>query len=61
VHLEVRIPLQSIDGDERRAIPRGEPLFRAAIAPNFPGRANQLRELLVGDTTAQRTPQVRAV
>ena len=48
VHLQVRIALQAIDRNERRAVARREPLFGAAIAAHFPRRANQLRELLVG-------------
>jgi len=47
MHFEVRISPQSIDGNEWRAVTRREPLFRAAIASNFPRGANQVSKLLV--------------
>ena len=51
----------AIDGNERRAIARGQTLLGAAIAAHFPRRANQLRELIGGGAGAQRPAQVGAV
>jgi hypothetical protein len=46
VHLEVRVAAQPIHWDERRPVTRSEPFFGAAVAPDFPRRANQLGQMI---------------
>ena len=55
VHLEVRIPSQRIDRDERRAVARGESIFGAAIAASLPGSTNQRGQFGRRRPAAQRT------
>src|SRR5262249_30532131 len=60
VHFQVWVPPQNIDGQERRAMAKGEPFLGSAIFPGAPARPDQRFELLARSSGAQRPAKIGA-